>query len=97
MCRYMYKYQFALLTVIKPVPVMCCFCGIPSPYSFNIGCTDGDVRLRNGSDICENCTEGRVEVCIDNTYGTVCDDFWDALDAGVVCRQINSEFTGKNL
>ena len=29
-----------------------------------------------------------MEICYNNVYGSICDDFWDILDASVVCRQL---------
>ena len=54
-------------------------------HPFPVVCNDGDLTLVNGS----TPMEGRLEVCRNNTYGTICDDQWDVLDARVACRQLS--------
>ena len=47
-------------------------------------CTDGDLRLMGG--IVD--TEGRVEICINRAWGSVCDAGFTREEATVVCRQL---------
>ncbi len=53
-------------------------------HDYCLGCTNGDLRLIGGS----SSFEGRVEMCWNNEWGTVCDDLWTAPDALVACRQL---------
>lgn len=45
-------------------------------------CVEGATRLLNGS----NRQEGRLEICINNAWGTVCQRGFSSDEAKVVCR-----------
>ena len=64
--------------------------GLHNLSSITAPCSNGDVRLVNGE--IEN--EGRVEICVDNVWGTVCHDYFSNVDAKVVCRKLNYLTTG---
>ena len=57
---------------------------------FAAPCTTGQLRLVGGNIP----NEGRVEICMDNVWGTVCDDFWSSTDATVVCQQLGYSSQG---
>ncbi len=54
-------------------------------------CTEGDIRLMDGQTV----REGRVEICIEGLWGTICDDYWDVNDGEVVCRKLGFPIFGK--
>lgn len=57
---------------------------------FYIVCANGDIRLIGGGDD----TEGRVEICYNATWGTVCDNMCVATNADVICRQLGFSSSG---
>ena len=46
-------------------------------------CTQGAIRLQQGT-----ATQGRVEICNNNVWGTVCQDRWGNADARISCQQL---------
>ena len=52
-------------------------------YQENCPGRDGDIRLAGGTSL-----SGRVEVCMDGVWGTVCDDSWGSEEASVTCFQL---------
>ena len=55
-------------------------------------CRDGSIRLIGSS---FSAREGRVEICVEGRWGTICDSSWDSRDAAVVCRQLGYPSLGK--
>lgn len=55
-----------------------------------VGCTEEDVRLVEGRSV----FEGRVEVCYNNAWSTVCDNGWGNDDARVVCTELGFTASG---
>ena len=65
-------------------------------YHFYKDCRDGDILLYDGYTLSSDHSNGTVLVCLNNVYGTVCDDFWNPLDATVVCTQLGFSTNGRH-
>ena len=53
-------------------------------------CEEGAIRLADG--IIDQ--EGRVEVCHDGVWSSICDSGWDRTDAYIICQQLGYAETG---
>ena len=58
----------------------------------SLACTSGDIRLVNGL----SNLEGRVEICDNAAWGTVCDYHWGTVDANVACGQLGFSRSGEH-
>ena len=47
-------------------------------------CQDGNIRLARGS----YNNIGRIDLCVNDAWATVCSNSFDSKDASVVCRQL---------
>ena len=47
-------------------------------------CREGEVRIIDRNTM----IQGRVEICFDEVWGTVCNENWGQADATVVCREL---------
>ena len=60
-----------------------------APDTESVDCEHGEVRLVNGPNI----RQGRVEVCINNAFGSICSVSFVDADAAVVC--VSAGFFGE--
>ena len=73
--------RFKQIQIIDAVYLLNLSLGNTTVYS---NCSDGDIRLVGGN----TDNEGNVQICYNNAWGSVCDDYWGIADSNVVCRQL---------
>ena len=52
---------------------------------------DNDIRLVGGNSV----SEGRVEMCFNGVWGSICNYGWDNIDATVVCKKLGFQAESK--
>ena len=76
------KYSTWLYWSVHKIQIL--YCNTPAL------CEERDIRLAGGD------SYGRVEVCSNGLWGTICsDEFWDDHNAGVLCKQLGFSQYGK--
>ena len=82
------KYNVFMFTKAYPLLLY-----ILATFSNPANCPDGEMRLFGGS----SPLEGRVEICANRAWGTVCgNSLWRFREANVVCRQLGHSAFGKD-
>ena len=51
------------------------------------------MRLQDGT----YTSNGRVELCLNGVWGSICNKSWDHVDAGVICKQLGYDSEGNNV
>ena len=67
------------------------WCLLQNPVKEVVNCTYGDIWLVGGSVP----TAGRVEICINGSWGTIClSSYWDSRETAVICKQLGYHSLG---
>ena len=85
-CQCMYNKNDMLTIVLS-------FTSLDTNYTVDTSCNNGDVRLVGGI----NELQGRVEICYNKMWGSVCHNSWSTYDANVLCKQLGYQPTGRYL
>lgn len=69
-------------------------------FFFPVSCQNGYVKLVDPEDryfIKDALSRGSVEICVNETFQTICEDDWDNTDASVLCLELGFSAYGEVL
>lgn len=77
----MYRYETVVVIITQ---ISCSVPMVVKPLYDVVRCDEEDIRLIDG----RTGLEGRVEICWNGFWRSVCDDKWSYREAQVVCREL---------